>query len=50
MNVTVQRILIVLAVVLFVIAGAAGAGWIETSHPGAFLGFGLASFAAGHLP
>ena len=50
MNVTVQRILIVLALVLFVLYGAAGAGWIDTAHPGAFLGFGLASFAAGHLP
>lgn len=46
---TVQRLLLVVAVVLFVIFAMLGAGWIDGSHPDAFLGFGLAAFAGAHL-
>jgi hypothetical protein len=38
-------ILLVIAVALFTIYGMIGAGWISSSVPDAFLGFGLASFA-----
>lgn len=41
---------LVLAIVMFVIAGFVGWGAATFTHSGALIGFGLASFAAAHLP
>lgn len=50
MTPTVHRVLLLLAVVLFVLAGLAGFGWIVTTpHVLGFVGFGLAALAASFL-
>lgn len=49
---TIQRLLLILAIVLFVLLGFAGMGWLIEGHKDpmtALLGFGLASFAGAHL-
>jgi hypothetical protein len=43
---TLHRVLVVLAVGLLFVYGLIGAGWVTSSRPDAWLGFGLASFAA----
>jgi len=49
-DVTFQLIFLILAIVLFVILGAVGAGWITMEKSAALLGFGLACFAVAHVP
>jgi hypothetical protein len=46
---TIQKLLLILAVIAFVVLGIMGAGWIDESHPEAWLAFGLALFAGGHI-
>ena len=45
-----SNLLLIVAVVLFLIAGLALAGVISGVAAGALVAFGLASFAAAHLP
>ncbi|MEO6590306.1 MAG: hypothetical protein ABIP06_13490 [Pyrinomonadaceae bacterium] len=53
MRVSFSIVFIILAVVLFLIAGLLSAGTISTDDPttvNTLVAFGLGSFAAGHLP
>ena len=50
---TVQKLLLILAVVLFVLLGLAGSGWIIQGHKDlvvALGGWGLAALAGSFLP
>jgi hypothetical protein len=49
MRPTLHRVLLVVAVVLFLIYALIGAGWVKSTHPDAWLGFGLAAFAGSLL-
>jgi len=44
-----RLLLLVVAVILLVLYGLDAAGWVTASHAGAFLGFGLAAFAAAFI-
>ena len=44
-----RLLLLVVSVVLLIIYGFCALGTISTAHAGAFLGFGLAAFAAAFL-
>lgn len=50
-DVTLSMLFLIVALVLFLVFGAIGAGWITSEHGFAFLGFGLASWVlAGLIP
>lgn len=46
---TVTKLLLIVALILFLIAGAIGAGWITSEYVMAFLGFGLATWVLAGL-
>jgi len=48
-DITLSMLFLVIALVLFLIVGAIGAGWITSDNVFAFLGFGLASWVLAAL-
>lgn len=45
-----RLVCIIAALVLFILAGITALGWTENLNESALAFFGLAAFAAGHLP